>query len=56
MVSANVHMALPLALLLILIAGSLVYCALAMIAAARYIAVIPPKPHQKTLVYHRSAS
>jgi ceramide glucosyltransferase len=38
-------MALPLAFLLILIAGSLVYCVLTMIAAARYVAVVPPKPH-----------
>jgi len=36
-------MALALFLLLILIAGSLVYCALTVIAAARYVAVVPSK-------------
>ena len=40
-------MTLPLALLLILIAGSLVYCVLTMIAAARFVAVVPPKPGPK---------
>src|SRR6516225_8834733 len=36
-------MVFALALLLILIAGSLVYCALTVVAAARYIVVVPPK-------------
>jgi hypothetical protein len=44
-------MALPLALLLILIAGSLVYCALTIIASWLYVAVVPPEPTQKALAY-----
>jgi len=36
-------MPLPLALVLLLVAGSLAYCGLAMIAAARYLAVAPPQ-------------
>jgi len=36
-------MVFALALLLILLAGSLVYCALTVVAAARYVGVVPPK-------------
>jgi ceramide glucosyltransferase len=41
-------MALLLALFLILIAGSLVYCALTVMAAGRYVAVVPSKPGSKS--------
>jgi ceramide glucosyltransferase len=41
------HMSPVLTLLLILLAGSLVYCLLTAIAAARYLAVVPPKPGSK---------